>query len=535
MTADPIPSEVEVKLEAAAPDALRQIARLRALGRYRLRPRRVQALQTTYYDTADRALVRAGIALRVRRAGSRWEATAKWPGAVVKALHTRPELTVALPGAPATPFVLPDGPLREALEVYVLGRALLPLLCTDIERRLLDLLPGDGPGAPLAELALDTVTLRHPDGAAAATPFWEVEIEQRAGTSADCLAAARTLRRQFSLVPSRATKFARGLAALADGRHPVTPLPTTIAAGDTLRAATRGLIGAQLARIRAVVPAVRRGGRDPEPVHQMRVAVRRLRTALRLGRDALPARQAERLTCELRWLAGELGALRDLDVQLANLEWHRRRLGAAARGHLDGYRRALLRQRTVARRATRTLLDGERFAALLLALEHTAGAAARPAAGPAATPITRAGRQAVKRAWRRLVKRGAALDELPEAEDLHALRIRGKRLRYVLEALEPITGRAGRRVIAQLTELQDVLGRFNDAIVAAGTVRRYLEQLPADADPAARRALGALADAELRRAGAAQAEFHRAWKRFDAKRTTRRLDALLDALHAPDA
>lgn len=530
MAAEPIPDEVEVKLEATSPDVLLAIAAVGTLGDYRLRRRRVQSLQTTYLDTPALCLARAGVAVRVRRAGRRWEATAKWPGRVDGALHTRPELTVPLPGPPAAPFVPPAGPLADALQPYLLGRPLQPVLVTTVERRLLDVLPGAGAAPALAEVALDTVQLRRPDGAPAAPEYWEVEIEQRAGAPADCLAVGRALRRRFHLLPSAATKFARGLAAVRPPGEVVAP-PAPIGAADSLDTATRAIIAAQLARLRTAQPAVRHG-EDPEAVHEMRVGVRRLRTALRLGKAALPPRQRQALARELRWLGGMLGGVRDLDVQLANAAWHRQRLAPTARGPVDGLRRALRRQRVAARAALEEALDSPRCTKLLLALERASAAPRRPPRGAGAEPIARAGRRAVKRAMRRLRALGDAIEELPRADDLHALRIRAKRLRYVLEALKPITGREGRRLTRQLVRLQDLLGRFNDAMVAAATVRQYRNALPAKTPASTREALSAIADAELRRAGVAQAQFDRAWRRFTERGARRRLRDLLDALAA---
>ena len=527
MTAEHIPDEVEVKLEAASRDVLDQIAGLRALPPYRLRRRRVQALETTYLDTADRALVRARVALRVRRAGRRWEATAKWPGRVAGALHSRPELTVPLPGPPAAPFQPPAGPLRDALQPYLLGRALQPVLITRVERRLLDLLPAEG-GESLAEVALDAVTLCRPDGQPAAPEYWEVEIEQRTGEAADCVAAARVLRQQFSLVASRATKFERGLEAVLPAGS-AGPPPEAVTAADPLAVAVRTIVAAQLGRMRAAQGRVAAGD-HPEAVHDMRVSIRRLRTALRLGKAALPASQLASLARELRWLGGELGRVRDLDVQLATADWHRRRLDAAARGPIDGYRRALRQQREAALAALHAALGGARHTRLLLALERAAAAPRKPPTGDAATPIPRAGRRAIKRAANKVLEGGNAVGELPSTDELHGLRIRAKRLRYLLEALEPITGKHGRRLTRQLTRLQDVLGRFNDSIVAAATVRAYRNGLPDRVPQATRDGLTAIVDAELRRAGAAQAQFHRAWRRFSEKGARRRLRGLLDRL-----
>jgi CHAD domain-containing protein len=260
--------------------------------------------------------------------------------------------------------------------------------------------------------------------------------------------------------------------------------------------------------------------------------VRRLRTALRLGKAALPAPQRDALARELGWLGDVLGRVRDLDVQLLAADWHRRRVDATARPPIDGFRRVLRRERLTALTALRDAFATARYTKLLLALERAATEARRAPAGAAAEPISLAGRRAIKRAVRRLRKLGDAIEEVPKADDLHTLRIRAKRLRYVLEALKPITARDGRRLTKQLVRLQDVLGRFNDSMVTAVTVRRYRDGLKPPPPAAAREALSAVADAELRRAGAAQAQFHRAWKRFAEKGARRRLRDLLDTLAA---
>jgi inorganic triphosphatase YgiF len=530
MTDDRVADEIEVKLEAASADDLRHIAELRVLGPYRLRPRRAVRLHSVYLDTRNLALARAGVALRVRRAGRSWEATAKWSGRVAGSLHQRPELTVALPGEPATPFTLPDGPLRTQLTAIVLGRRLTPILVTDIQRRLRDLLPARGAAAEsLAEVALDTVELHAPDGTVAGAVYHEVEIERRAGKTRDLTALSHALQQRFGLIPSRASKFVRGLAELHGTT--VTPFGTAvIRADDRIGAAARTVVGAQLARIRAADPGAR-VGRDAEAVHEQRVAVRRLRAALRTFAAGVPPRLQSLLRSELRWLGHELGAVRDFDVQLANLDWHLHHHDRPAQQRLQGFRQHLESERAVRRAALIATLDSRRYFRLLAALERFAASPApRRPHGDAARPVAAVGRRAIKRTLRRLLAHGNGIGEVPDADALHGLRIRAKRLRYLLESLRPISGAPGRKLIRQLVRLQDVLGRFNDAIVAAGFVRAYRDGPAATADDDTRRTLTALADIELRRAGAAQSEFARAWRRFTAKSTLRLGRTLLKRL-----
>jgi CHAD domain-containing protein len=263
----------------------------------------------------------------------------------------------------------------------------------------------------------------------------------------------------------------------------------------------------------------------------MRVAVRRLRAATRMFDAALSDTTYDTFRHELSWLGQELGAVRDLDVQLANLEWHRPHLDAAPRRRLQALRRHMRRERAVRRDALIAALDSRRYARLLAALERFAFGTPplRPRAA-AGKPIAAVGRRAIKKALRRLLARGDTIGDLPAASDLHALRIRAKRLRYLLEALKPITGTPGRKLGKQLVRLQDLLGRFNDAMVAARWIRAYTRGPGVDSDAETRHVLEGLVDAELRRAGAAQADFRRAWRRFTSGRVRRLQKAVLDHL-----
>jgi len=533
VTAKDVPAEIEVKLEAASADALRHVGQLRVLGRFRLRPRGVQHLHSVYLDTRDFALARAGIALRLRRAGRSWEATAKWSGRVAGGLHERPELTVALPSEPTSPFTLPDGPLRTQLTAVLLGRRLSPILVSEVRRQLRDLLPASANASDsLAEVALDTVELRGPNGTPAGTQYFEVEIERRGGRRSDLTTLSQLLQQRFGLVPSRASKFSRGLAELHGDKAPAFGGPPDIQLSDTVGSAARKVTAALLARLRAADPGTR-AGHDAESLHEARVTVRRLRATTRTFAAGFPPRLRETLDTELRWVGQELGAVRDLDVQLANLVWHRDRLPRPMRAHVDPFLLHLENERAVRRAVLVETLDSRRYFQLLAALERFA--ASPPPRGKraeAAQPLPKVARLAIKRVTRKVMQRGDAIGEVPEADDLHALRIRTKRLRYMLEALKPISGSPGKKLAKQLVRLQDVLGRFNDAIVAATFVRAYRDGLGSNAHDEERHTLSALADRELRRAGAAQSDFARAWRRFTSSGTIRQRRALLKRLKA---
>ena len=214
---------------------------------------------------------------------------------------------------------------------------------------------------------------------------------------------------------------------------------------------------AQLEAIRAC-EAGTRAGRDPEDLHKMRVAVRRLRAMLRASRPLFDAKWVKRLRSELGWLGTALGEARDLDVlrgylgsELASLEGAERKAGQRLLRRLDADR---ARSRGVLRR----VLDGQRYAKLLTRLK-----ASLAAPHVASTGLSLLGNAAAEfKKLRRAVK---ALSGHPSADDLHEIRIKVKRARYAAELVGADAGGRGQRFIDQAKKIQDILGEHQDAVV----------------------------------------------------------------------
>jgi CHAD domain-containing protein len=251
----------------------------------------------------------------------------------------------------------------------------------------------------------------------------------------------------------------------------------------------------------------------------MRVASRRLRALLRSLAGAFPPRQAERIRNELRWLNTLLSPVRDCDVQLHTLERYEGVLAADRRAALEPYRSYLLREREAHREVMRNGLDSRRYFSVLLWLERYSIARRPPHPATGTVPAAEAGRKALKHAFRQLIRRGAEVGSPPTAEELHRIRIRAKRLRYLLEFFGDSSGKAGVRLLQHLVNLQDLLGVHNDAMVAAAFLERYVNGPGADSKPATLLTLGGFLEDELRRARKARTKFRRTWKRFASKQT----------------
>ncbi|WP_425261183.1 CHAD domain-containing protein [Rubrivivax sp. RP6-9] len=499
---------VEVELKFQVPAAKRAAVR-KAVATAGARSVRLQAV---YLDTADQRLAAAGLALRLRKEGPRWVQTLKGRG---DGLMQRLEHEVALPAQRGRPQ--PD-PARHA--GTAVGARLAALLAdgtplqerygTDIQR----LLRRVRTGGATVELAFDS---GHITAAGLRQPVCEVEFELVAGPPQPLLAlAARWVQRHGLWLDVR-TKSERG-HRLALGVHEV---PATGAAPVLLRAAhTPGqalgaVLQAALAQMLPNAAELGNGCGTPEHLHQLRVGLRRLRSALRLlapwAGDADVARALEQAW---RGPFRQLGALRDADVvaqllqQAGAVEGAPRHAvaapAAAATAEADGAA-AVVRHpefSVLVLRSLRLALD----ASMLPAPDH-------PSATPAGSPADAAARL-LRPAWRRARRDGQAF-AAASPEQRHRLRRQLKRLRYTLEFLQPLLRRkSAARALEALRAALDALGASNDALLAQAQLQAAVAQGTADA--ATWWALGWLAaqqDRLQRRAARQLARLPAAWPR----------------------
>ncbi|MEV6612284.1 CHAD domain-containing protein [Kutzneria sp. NPDC051319] len=260
--------------------------------------------------------------------------------------------------------------------------------------------------------------------------------------------------------------------SIAPARRPVTPerlglapLPVPATAKDPVARHVRAALHAQTLAMLHYEPGTRTG-EDPEDLHQMRVSVRRLRAVLKSAPDSVP--DSAKLRVELGWLGGALGPVRDLDVLIDRLRAESDDFPdderTVATTLLDG----LVNDRVSARERLTSALNSSRYRTLLGHLAQAANSELDPTAPePALMDLVRA-------PYRKLRKAVRALPADPPDEDLHRLRILGKRLRYAAELVRPITGKQLKELVRASKELQEVLGEHQDACVAEQEVRRLV-------------------------------------------------------------
>ena len=507
--------EVELKLELPASDAARILehpgVRSRATA-----PAQIRHLLSVYFDTKDLGLARAGISLRLRHSGDQQVQTVKWGEGAAAGLFERGEIEVAVSGERPALYAIPDEALRARVRAALAGESLEPIFETEMRRTHCLLRDGaDEWSFDLDEGEVRAQGMRE--------PISELELELVRGDPARLYEMALELCDSFELRLGMRSKSERGYALRAgEGpqphRAPVLELP-----GDaTLDTALREIALACLGQIGVNSDAAFEGA-DPEGVHQMRIGVRRMRSVFSVFRPVLPDDRTRALRDELRWLAGELGAVRDLDVFVGEL------LGPLTGLRVDDVALKRLREeaeelRDERRQVLRGVLHSGRLTKLLLelglwiarsgwreqGLSESSAMLFQPADAFADSVLARLHRKAEK------LGRAAAMGP-PAAR--HELRITLKKLRYACEFFRSLYGaRDARRYLRRLSRLQDVLGALNDVATAGRVLHELLGRVgPPDADSLAR-TVGFIEGFAAREDALSLRELAEQWRRFDRTR-----------------
>ena len=409
------------------------------------------------------------------------------------------------------------------------SRDLRKLFRVQTHRRLFDIRLPDG---ALVELGIDRTTITSDGPVKKLAPgrmtFVELEMELKEGGEESLRQLAEETQRRFGLLAARLSKFERGLqtTGLSPPRASRTVLPSTPfvqalreqpAPADPAIHLAYGRLLEQFEEIIIQEPRAWEG-LDPEGVHKMRVATRRLRSALRAFKKVLPA-SVRWFNGEFKWLAAVLGGVRDLDVAMGNLPHFLSEIPPDDAAHLDDYQQYLADQWREERKRLLACLASERYGRL------KAGFAERLERGPSertmealgSITIGDAAQMLIGKRFRGVQRRGRAITSASRDEKLHALRIRCKQLRYLLEFFRPAYGELLKAETRRLKKLQEVLGDFQDACVAGELLRRYAEGLPMRSSNRGQLiALGQLIGGQNRRAASCRADFARAWERFDS-------------------
>ena len=436
---------------------------------------------STYHDTEDMRLARAGIVLRRRVE----DGTQAWQ---LKLPRGRRRLEVDLPGdAEESPAELVELLFAHTRGMDVTAVAALRVIRSGVqvhegERRVADVISDR-----LAVVEGDVVTDRPGD----------LEIALVDGDDEELGQIEARLRDAGARDADRRSKLERALGLTRS--EPPAPTDEAPTPADRLLA----VVGTQYRVILANDPGTRRGD-DPEYLHQHRVAVRRLRSVLRAAAPMLDAKWTRKLRDELKWAGYALGPVRDLDVMIEHLEGEIGEL--PEQSGAEPLIASLREEHDEARAQMLEALRSKRYVKLLDRLERASAALPIVNTGVSLTALA-------AKEFRKVQKAMAALGPLPPDDQLHEARIKVKRLRYTAELAAPFGGPALDAVVTETRHVQDLLGEHQDAHVAEERVRTLLSpELSAASHLAARR----LMEREHNRRRAIRRQVPDAWAALEA-------------------
>jgi CHAD domain-containing protein len=457
------------------------------------------ALEAEYYDTDDLRLLRAGITLRRRRGGE----DAGWHLKLPAGADSRTELHLPLGRSRTVP-----AELARLVRAHARTSALRPVARIATVRRQFLLL--DSAGGSLAEVADDEVSAQSLGQVTALSQWREIEVELTGGGRKFLAAADERLRRGGLRPSGRSAKLERALA----GRLPALASPPRLTPGSPAGEVVLAYLTIQSAALTAADPRVRRD--EPDSVHQMRVASRRLRSALQAFRSVVDGTATAHLRAELQWLGQVLGEARDGDVLAGHLQ---ALLDETPPELVLGPVPAILAEhlaprRAAARRKVLRTLDSPRYLALLDELD---GLLAQPPLTATAARPASALREPVAQSYRRVRKRVRRAQRLPLGEPrdaaVHDARKAAKRARYAADALTPVEGKQARRFANRMKKIQTALGDNQDTVFARAAIRDFGVRAHLAGDNAF--TFGLLHERDAGAARGFQREAWRAWERAE--------------------
>lgn len=436
------PREIELKLEIDPADveafcALPLLSGADASRRDQL---------TVYYDTPDGLLRERGFTLRVREADGEFVQTVK-PASASAGLMSRAEYESPVASIDADVTALSRTPLAEIAGAGELKK-LVPTIRSEIHRRIWRVEVGDS----RIQVDFDQGGI---EAGGRSQEFAEIELELLSGEPICLFVAAKRVADHVPVRLGVLTKAERG-ARLASGAHKKIVKAAAVAVDPsmTIAGAFDVIVHACVRQYRLNEPLVI-GRRKMEALHQARVAMRRLRSALTLFKPAIRDAEYEYLRAELRWFTGQLGDARNLDVFL------QRDLPADERATLTG-------RREEAYDHLIQVMDSRRFRVLMLDLAQWTAFGPWRSSKLARKPVRGFAGQRLDRLWGSISEAGRHLADLPEY-DRHELRIQVKKMRYAIEFLSglyPAAKVAQESFGDAVEELQESLGKLNDLAVA---------------------------------------------------------------------
>ena len=463
-------NEIELKLRIAATDIL-NLKRHPAIKAAQVRKPKTHKLLSVYYDTPQLTLLDSDISLRLRRISRNWIQTIKDKGGAIAGLHQRKELEeIVASGNPDFSKII-DPELTRIFDVEALRNSLIPIFSTEIQRTDWQLTFDNG---DQIELALDVGELIVGEKR---EPISEIELELKQGNVGRLFEFALSLQNNIPLQLENISKAQRGYAFYR-AQPPVIVMATPVRLHHDVsaHAALKQIVWECLTHLQGNQDMVLKGV-DIEGVHQMRVALRRLRSALNVFRQIVSKQCCANIVEELHWITGVLGYARDLDVFIIQtLPPLLQQLSSQPSLILLNEKAVQAKQKAYVN--VREALSSQRYQRMILTLGdwlenerwRETKAIEYGAFDIAQVMLTKRHKQ-LKQCGERLIH--------GHPEERHAVRIAAKKLRYSVEFFKGLYPKAKKQDFHKaLDKLLSILGKLNDITITEHIIRQLVGEHP---------------------------------------------------------
>jgi len=522
-------SEIELKLMLPGQGAASAVVKCLLDNHYTVEELNPVRNVDTYLDTFDWSLMKNKLSLRYRISNGSWMYTLKSIGPFEDGIARRMETEISLDGPMDVPTLIPVRQIRKVVDGTIFPRRLLEQVQIRTSRRRYRVI---SPEAAEIELVFDTSTfaLRGLQKPRRVQKLEELEAEILNGPEEALQSLSALLSDRFHYLPSKASKFEvaieRFKITIPSKRPPEGLRPHF---DDRLDLAVRKILTYQFQRFCEQLPGVQHDV-DTEFVHQARVATRRMRSALRLFREAIPENAATYLGGELKWLGGMFGAVRDLDVFLSNLSRFKKQIESFPTKKKRAFEDWIEKHRRAPLKALCQALESPRYRnferRLVQFLERPLPVRPRPSL--ALRPVREVAPVIINEKFDAVVEQGRALLGDSKLKQYHLLRIQMKRLRYASEFMATAYGDALDAFIERAVEIQDCLGELQDTVFT----RKFIDGLLEDwkgklVDPDLLFILGEIYQLQSEIACERRETFGRIWNQFSSEETMTLLKKIL--------
>jgi CHAD domain-containing protein len=484
----------------------------------------------TYLDTFDWLLLKNRLVLRFRMSNGTAMYTLKSIEPIEDGVAKRMETEILLDKPVDVPTLVPVKPIRKLVDGIIFPRKLLEHVQIRTDRRRYRLLSPEGAEI---ELAFDTsgFSLRGLHKPRRTHRLNELEAEIRDGSGAALEALSSLLSSKFNFPASTASKF-----EVAIERFKITipskkpPEKLRVRLDDRLDVAVQKILLYQMHRFQEQLPGVQRDI-DTEFVHQARVATRRMRSALRLFRDAIPEGTAAYLRGELKWLGRLFGGVRDLDVFLLNQSRFKQQIERFPAKKKQAFENWIEKRRRAPLKALWRALESPRYKRferrMMQFFERPLPL--RPRAPLAMRPVREVAPVIITEKFDAVIEQGRALLADSKLKQYHLLRIQMKRLRYACEFMAPAYDGRLDSFVERTVEIQDCLGELQDTVFTRKFINGLLEDWKGKlVDPNLLFILGEIYQLQAEIARERREAFGKIWGPFSSEETTAGLKEILN-------